>query len=195
MALQREHWVSVEEYLAIDRASPDVKYEYMDGHMYAMSGGTIDHAEIAANLFFLLRRYLRGKSCRAFSSDVRVQVAERKYYYPDVTVSCNSDDWQQGSNDIVRTPRLVVEVLSPSTESFDRGKKFRVYQACPSIEEYVLIYTTHQMVEIYRRQGKLWAYQQFGPGQQVELVSISFALPIADLYVNTDVPEREPEDE
>ena len=92
MALQREHWVSVEEYLAIDRASTDVKYEYMDGHIYAMSGGTIDHAEIAANLFFLLRRYLQGKACRAFSSDVRVQVAEKKYYYPDVTVSCNPED-------------------------------------------------------------------------------------------------------
>jgi Uma2 family endonuclease len=195
MALQREHWVSVEEYLAIDRASIDIKYEYMDGHMYAMSGGTIDHAEIAANLFFMLRRYLQGKPCRTFSSDVRVQVAKTKYYYPDVTVSCNSEDWQQGTNDILRTPRLVVEVLSPSTESFDRGKKFRVYQACSSIEEYVLISTTHQMVEIYRRQGELWAYQQIGPGQQVKLVSIGLALPVADLYVNTDVQERESEEE
>ncbi len=195
MALQREHWVSVEEYLAIDCASADIKYEYMDGQMYAMSGGTIDHAEIAANLFFLLRRCLQGKPCRAFSSDVRVQVAKTKYYYPDVTVSCNSEDWQQGTNDIVCTPRLVVEVLSPSTESFDRGKKFRVYQACSSIEEYVLISTTHQMVEIYRRQGELWAYQQVGPGQQVELVSIGFALPVADLYVNTDVQERESEED
>jgi Uma2 family endonuclease len=195
MALQREHWVSVEEYLAIDRASTDVKYEYMDGHMYAMSGGTIDHAEIAANLFFLLRRYLQGKTCRAFSSDVRVQVAEKKYYYPDVTVSCNPEDWQQGTHDIIRTPRLVIEVLSPSTESFDRGKKFRTYQACSSIEEYVLINTTHHMVETYRRQGKIWAYQHFGPGQQVELGCIGFALPIADLYVNTDVPERESEEE
>jgi Uma2 family endonuclease len=126
---------------------------------------------------------------------VRVQFAEKKYYYPDVTVGCNSDDWQLGTNDIVRTPRLVVEVLSPSTESFDRGKKFRVYQACSSIEEYVLINTTHRMVEIYRRQGKIWAYQQIGPGQQVELASIGFTLPIADLYVNTDVPERESEEE
>ena len=195
MALQREHWVSVQEYLTIDRASTDVKYEYMDGHMYAMSGGTIDHAEIAANLFFLLRRHLQGKPCRAFSSDVRVQVAERKYYCPDVTVSCNPEDWEQGTNDIVRTPRLIVEVLSPSTESFDRGKKFRVYQACSSIEEYVLISTAHQMIEIYRRQGKLWAYQQIGSGQQVELVSVGFALPVADLYVNTDVQERESEEE
>jgi Uma2 family endonuclease len=193
MALQRDHWISVEEYLAIDRASPDVKYEYMDGHMYAMSGGTMDHAEIAANLFFLLRRYLQGKLCRAFSSDVRVRVAEKKYYYPDVTVSCTPEDWQQGTNDIVQTPRLVVEVLSPSTENFDRSKKFRTYQACPSIEEYVLINTTHQTVETYRRQGKIWAYQPFGPGQQVELVSIGFTLPIKDLYLNTDVPEREVE--
>jgi len=76
-----------------------------------------------------------------------------------------------------------------------RGKKFRTYQACPSIEEYVLVNTTHHMVETYRRQGKIWAYQHFGPGQQVALASIGFALPIADLYVNTGVPEREFEEE
>src|SRR2546423_11084822 len=190
MALQREHWVSVEEYLAIDRASTDVKYEYMDGHMYAMSGGTIDHAEIAANLFFLLRRYLQGKACRAFSSDVRVQVAEKKYYYPDVTVSCNPEDWQQGTHDIVRTPRLVVEVLSPSTESFDRGRKFRIYQACPSIEEYVLIRTEYQEVELYNRHGDIWTYRRFRPGQEVEFLSIGLTIPIAALYRRTNVPEQ-----
>lgn len=195
MAVRKEHWISPEEYLKIDRASTDVKYEYMDGLMYAMSGGTVNHAEIALNLIIALREHLGDGPCHAFSSDIRVQVAEEKYYYPDVAVSCNPEDWQQDANDIVRTPRLVVEVLSPSTESFDRGKKFRVYQACSSIEEYVLISTTHQMVEIYRRQGELWTYQQIGPGQQVELVSIGFALPIADLYVNTDVQEREAEEE
>src|SRR2546429_2595401 len=149
MAVQREQWINPEEYLVIDRASPDVKYEYDNGHMYAMSGGTVNHAEIALNLIIALRAHLDNGPCHAFSSDVRVQVAEKKYYYPDVTVSCNPEDWQQGTHDIICTPRLVVEVLSPSTESFDRGKKFRTYQACSSIEEYVLINTTHHMVETY----------------------------------------------
>jgi len=131
MAVQRERWISPEEYLEIDRASIDVKYEYMDGHMYAMSGGTVNHAEIALNVLITLRAHLGNGPCHAFSSDVRVQVAEKKYYYPDVTVSCNTEDWQQGTNDIVHTPRLVVEVLSPSTESFDRGKKFMNLPSMP----------------------------------------------------------------
>jgi Uma2 family endonuclease len=193
MAIRKEHWISPEEYLQIDRASADVKYEYMDGQMYAMSEGTVNHAEIALNLIIALREHLGSGPCHAFSSDVRVQVAEEKYYYPDVTVSCNPEDWQQGINDIVRTPRLVVEILSPSTESFDRGKKFRTYQACPSIEEYVLIRTAYQEVEIFNRQGDIWTYRRFEPGQEVELLSIGLAIPLAALYRRTDVPELEPD--
>ncbi len=193
MAVRKEHWISPEEYLKIDRASTDVKYEYMDGLMYAMSGGTVNHAEIALNLIIALREHLGDGPCHAFSSDVRVQVAEEKYYYPDVAVSCNPEDWQQGANDIVRTPRLVVEVLSPSTESFDRGRKFRTYQACPSIEEYVLIRTAYQEVEIFNRQGDIWTYRRFGPGQEVELRSIGLTIPLAALYRRTDVPEQEPD--
>jgi Uma2 family endonuclease len=193
MAVRKEHWISPEEYLKIDRASVDVKYEYMDGQMYAMSGGTVNHAEIALNLLIALREHLGDGPCHAFSSDVRVQVAEEKYYYPDVTVSCNPEDWQQGANDMVRTPRLVVEVLSPSTESFDRGKKFRTYQACPSIEEYVLIRTEYQEVEIYNRQSDIWTYRRFEPGQDIELRSIGLTIPLAALYRRTDVPEQEPD--
>jgi Uma2 family endonuclease len=194
MALRKEHWISPEEYLEIDRASIGVKYEYMDGQMYAMAGGTVNHAEIALNLLIALRAHLGNGPCHAFSSDVRVQVAEEKYYYPDVTVSCNPEDWQQGTNDIVCTPRLIVEVLSPSTEAFDRGKKFRAYQACPSVEKYVLIRTAYQEIEIFNRQeGNLWTYRRFGPGQEVELLSIGLTISLAAIYNRTDVPEQEPE--
>lgn len=134
MAVQHEHWISPEEYLQIDRASPDIKYEYVDGHMYAMSGGTIEHAQIAMNMIRALADHLQGSSCRVISSDVRVQVAEKKYFYPDVTVSCAPEDRQRGV-DTIRTPRLVVEVLSPTTETNDRVQKFRFYKACPSIQE------------------------------------------------------------
>jgi hypothetical protein len=107
---QHEFWISPEEYLEIDRASLDVKYEYVDGQMYAMSGGTIDHAQIAMNLIRALGDHFQGKSCRVFSSDVHVQVADRKYFYPDVTVSCNPEDWQQGNFDIIR-----VDLILPTT--------------------------------------------------------------------------------
>jgi Uma2 family endonuclease len=120
MAVQREHWISPEEYLEIDRASLNRKYEYENGRIYAMSGGTAEHAEIAINLIAILKAHLQG-SCRVLSSDVRVQVAEQKYYYPDVSVSCHPEDKQKGI-DIVCYPCLVIEVLSPSTETNDRGK-------------------------------------------------------------------------
>jgi Uma2 family endonuclease len=189
MALRREDFITPEEYLEIDRASQDVKYEYIDGHMYAMSGGTADHARITYNMANLLDAHLENGSCRFFQSDVRVQVAEKKYFYPDVTVSCDPED-QQGSIDIVHFPRLIVEVLSSSTEACDRRKKFIAYQACPSVQEYVLVNTQCQMVEVFRRQadGEIWLYRQFRPGQKVELVSIAFTFPTAALYRLTDVP-------
>jgi Uma2 family endonuclease len=193
MALRREHWISPEEYLEIDRASTDIKYEYVDGHMYAMAGGTVEHAEIAMNLIACLRAYLEKGPCHTFSSDVRVQVAEKKYFYPDVTVSCNPEDSQRGV-DIIRSPRLVVEVLSPSTEFRDRREKFRFYRACPSIQEYVLISSEHQEVEIYNRQGDIWAYRHFEPGQEVTFMSIDFTVPMETLYRFTDVPEQEAEE-
>jgi Uma2 family endonuclease len=191
MAVQHERWISPEKYLEIDRASPDVKYEYIDGHMYAMSGGTIDHARIAMNLIRALDDHLQRGSCRVFSSDVRLQVAEKKYFYPDVTVSCNPEDWQQGKSDIIRFPRLVIEVLSPSTEARDRRKKSPSYQACPTIQEYALISTQYQMVEVFRlcADGNMWLYQQYEPDQIVELASVRLTIPLSHIYRFTDVPE------
>jgi Uma2 family endonuclease len=197
MAIQHEHWISPEEYLEIDRASLDVKYEYIDGHMYAMSGGTIDHAQIAMNLIRALADHFQGRSCRVFSSDVRVQVAEKKYFYPDVTVSCNPEDWQQGNVDIIRFPRLAIEVLSPSTEARDRRKKSVSYQACPTVQEYALINTQYQMVEIFRRHvdGNLWLYHQYGPSQEAKLASVKLTIPLAEIYRLTDIPELEAEEQ
>lgn len=197
MAVQRQHWISPEEYLEIDRASLDVKYEYIDGHMYAMSGATIDHAQIAMNLIRALGDHLQRGSCRVFSSDVRVQVAENKYFYPDVTVSCNPEDWQQGNMDIIRYPRLAIEVLSPSTEAHDRRKKSPCYRACPTIQEYVLINTQYQMVEVFRRHtnGKMWLYQQYEPSQGAELASVKLTIPLSDVYRLTDIPGPEEEHE
>ncbi len=197
MALQREHWISPEEYLELDRASLDVKYEYLDGHMYAMSGGTIDHAQIAMNLIRALADHLQSRSCRVFSSDIRVQVAEKKYFYPDVTVSCHPEDWQQGKIDIIRFPRLAIEVLSPSTEARDRRKKSPAYQACSTVQEYALINTQYQMMEVFVRHGdgNMWLYHQYGQGQEAELASVKLTIPLADIYRLTSVQGQETEEE
>ena len=196
MAVQREHWISPEEYLEIDRASPDIRYEYEDGRIYGISGGTVEHAQIAQNMIAALAIHFGEGPCRAFSSDVRVRVAEEKYYLPDVVVSCNSEDSQRGV-DIIRFPRFVMEVLSPSTEVRDRGKKLVAYQACPTIQEYVLTASELQRVEIFRRygNGNLWTYQQFGPAQDVTFTSIDFTISMATLYRLTGIPEQEPEEE
>ena len=198
MAFPCERWISPEEYLEIEKAS-DLKYEYDKGHRYALAGGTQAHARIAYNMANLLDAHLTNKPCRFFLSDVKVQVAEDKYYYPDVTVTCNPEDIKD-SLDVICAPRLIVEVLSPGTEYKDRGTKLRAYQACDSIEEYILISTRQQAVEIYRRlpptdlpqipQGD-WAYRQYGPGEKVELTSIGLAFPIEALYKLTDVPEQQ----
>ena len=207
MAIQREYWISPEEYLEIDRASPEVKYEYAHGYMYPIRGGIVDltgqmlnlaggrriaHVQIAANMYTLLRAHLQGKCCRAYPSDMKVQVAEDLYFYPDVMVTCNPEDWEgRDQEDIIYSPRLIVEVLSPSTEAYDREDKFTDYQACSSIQEYVLVSAQHQRVEVYQRQGdgEKWTYQKFGPGQEVQLASINFAFPMVALYEFTQVPE------
>lgn len=197
MLFPRERWFSPEEYLEIDRAS-DLKHEYDCGRIYAMAGGTQAHARIAYNMANLLDAHFANTPCRFFLSDVRVQVAEEKYYYPDVTVTCSPEDIED-SLDMIRAPRLIVEVLSPSTEYKDRSTKLRAYQACRSVEECILISTRQQLVEIYRRLPPTdlpqiprgdWAYRQYGPGEKVELISIRLTFPIEALYRLTDVPEQ-----
>ncbi len=123
MAVQHEHWISPEKYLEIDRASTDVKYEYIDGHMYAMSGGTRAHAAIAYNMASLLDRHLENGPCRFFQSDVKVQVTEKKYFLPGCRISCSPEDIPD-QEDIIYFPRLIVEVLSPSTEMLSREKVY-----------------------------------------------------------------------
>ncbi len=198
MLFPRERWTSPEEYLEIDRAS-DLKYEYDNGRVSALAGGTQAHARIAYNMANLLDAHLTNTPCRFFLSDVRVQVAEEKYYYPDITVTCNPEDIEDNL-DIIRAPRLIVEALSPSTEYKDRGTKLRAYQACQSIEECILISTRQQLVELYRRLPPTdlpkippgdWAYRQYGPGETVELISIRLTFPIEALYRLTDVPVQE----
>jgi Uma2 family endonuclease len=191
MALQHQHWISLEEYHEIERTS-EIKYEYVDGRIYAMSGGTSEHSQIAGNMYIALTTHLRGKICRAFNSDVKVEPlkGEDPSYFPDVTVTCNPEDYQRGST-VIRSPHLIVEVLSPNTEYKDRGRKLRDYRACPSVEEYIIISTRYQTVEILHRQGTFWEHKQFLPSEEVELVTIGLKIPISALYEDTNIPEQD----
>src|SRR5579859_1743630 len=131
-------YITLEEYWELDRNS-DVRYEYIDGEVTMMSGGSLRHADISNNIVTLLKARLRGSSCRAYNSDVRVQVPLNRYVFPDATVTCSAED--RDEDVLIKFPRVIVEVLSPSTELADRVKKLRIYQQCPTIQEYMLVST------------------------------------------------------
>jgi Uma2 family endonuclease len=187
MAVEQNDWMSPEEYLCIDRESLDIKYEYDDGRMYAMSGGSTSHSLLAGNMFTILRSHLRGGPCKTYTSDMRVRVSEVQYFYPDVSVSCDLRDTEE-IKDTLHYARLIVEVLSPTTELRDRTRKFVQYQQCQTIQEYVLVSQQCQQVEVFTRNGKKWVYQLFGPGEVVELLSVGVQFPIEMLYEDVPLP-------
>ena len=153
-----------------------------------LAGGTADHSSISINLTSLLHNLLRNSHCRVYNSDLKVRLSHNRYVYPDASVSCDQRD--RGSTDTIQFPRLIVEVLSSSTEAYDRGRKFAYYRACPTVQEYVLIDTQRQAVEVYRRQSDtLWTLHPFGPGDHVELASLSLSFPIAALYEDIGLQE------
>ena len=189
VANPRGLYMSVEEYLELDSRSLEGRYEYIDGYVYMLAGGTADHSTIGVNVITLLHRLLRGSSCRVYNSDMRVRLSKNRYVFPDVSVSCDSRD--RGQVDTVEHPGLIVEVLSTSTEAYDRGRKFSYYRACPSVQEYVLIDAHRQSVEVFRRATEnLWTLHPFGPEETVELASINVRFPIATIYENVDVSDE-----
>ena len=182
--------MSMEEYLELDRNSVDARYEYIDGVVTMLAGGTTNHSRISVNVVSLLRAALRGSPCEVFNSDLRVSISSTRYVLPDASVSCVPGDLE-GENDTISSPCVIVEVLSPSTEATDRGKKFRYYQSCLSIQEYVLISAQEQAVDVYRRASdNFWTLHPFGPGDEVELKSIDVSLPLEAFYENVMVPRE-----
>jgi Uma2 family endonuclease len=189
MAIQHEHRISLEEYHEIERNS-DIKYEYSDGRIYDMSGGTYAHSRIAINIMSKLSAHLQDKPCKVVNSDMKVLPLgdENPTYYPDVTVTCNPDDYRDDST-AIRSPRLIVEVLSPSTAYKDRGEKLRVYKSCASVEEYVLISTRRQEVEVYYHQGtNKWENTQYTTEQSIFLASVGLTIPVSEIYAGTTIP-------
>ena len=180
MALEHTPTMSVEEYFELEENNPDTRYEYFDGYVYMMSGGSANHATISGNIYAILRNFLRGGPCRAYNSDMKVRVSEKRYFHPDVTVSCDPRD--RGTAYFIQSPRLIVEVLSPSTEARDRGRKLQYYLACPSIEEYLLVDARSMRIEIYRKEQTKWIYDAFEADDEVELTSLGIRFPVAYAY-------------
>ncbi|MBD2579779.1 Uma2 family endonuclease [Oscillatoria sp. FACHB-1406] len=175
---------SPQDYLALERDA-EIRHEYRQGLIYAMSGSSDDHDEICLNLIELLRQKLRDSGCAVRSGNVKVNYADAFFYYPDVFVTCDERDREDRY--VKRYPKLIVEVLSPSTEKFDRAEKFEDYQQIPTLEEYVLINQDRMQVECRRcvvtREGeKQWETQSYGAGELVQFKSVELEVGIAQLY-------------
>lgn len=178
--------VSVEEYLAMEDAS-DEKHILWDGEVYAvvaMAGGTIDHATLCANVIVEIGVALRGTPCRVATSDLRVWVPRKEgIVYPDATVYCGRVERRPGAITVLANPVLVVEVLSEGTELFDRGEKFEGYRSIPSLRHYVMVSTTHPLVEHYARgEDGAWVLRAYGPGETARIVDPDIALAVDALY-------------
>lgn len=180
VALPDSILMSAEEYLVWEHTQ-DQRYEYWDGEVVAMSGGTRNHNRVSLNFSILLDDALADRSCEVYIVDVKVQVEPgQKYFYPDVVVTCDERD---DDPQLVQFPCLIIEVLSPSTEAADRGKKFAAYRQSSTLQEYVLVQVAQPVVEVFRRneQGK-WVLSDYNLDDKLLLESINIEIAIADLY-------------
>ncbi|NEO20606.1 MULTISPECIES: Uma2 family endonuclease [unclassified Moorena] len=175
------NYISKEDYLSQEEDSA-IKHEYSDGEIYAMAGASDAHVTIAGNLFALLINHVRGTGCRVYMADMKAYIeAANSYYYPDVMVTCDARDREL--TNYKKYPCLIVEVLSPKTEAFDRGNKFYNYQKLYTLVEYVLISQDHQRLDCFRRNAQgIWTLQFYDPGTEINLESVDFRTSIEALY-------------
>jgi len=186
MSLPQPHTpLTAADYLAWE-AAQETRSEFIGGEVYAMAGGTLEHNAATLATGSTLRQHLKGSPCRAFVSDVKVQVkASNSFFYLDVVVACQPSDLSDGTTHSVNEPMLIAEVLSPSTAAFDRGGKFAHYRLLDSLQEYVLIDTDTPRVEVFRRNAaNRWElYPSTGSDAPVELASVGWQGVASDLLV------------
>lgn len=174
-----------EEYLALEREA-EYRSEYLDGELIAMAGASRRHNLVGGNIFASLHSQLRGRPCEVYTNDMRIGVDPARHYaYPDVAVVCGEPEFlDDGLLDTLLNPTLLVEVLSPSTEDYDRGRKFARYRrALGTLEDYLLVAQDAMLVEHYSRNGMRWVLTEYSaPDDVVDLPSIDCRLALADVY-------------
>jgi Uma2 family endonuclease len=185
-AVEKPSALTVEEYLDGEQRS-EVRHEYLGGVVYAMAGASIDHNIISGNIYARLRSHLRGKPCGAFMADVKVRLNladDELFYYPDVMVACDPRDTDKFFK---RFPRVLIEVMSESTERIDRREKRWSYQQIETLEEYVLVAQDRMEVTVFRRANQ-WRPEVFAkPDQTLALPSLEFSLPLSGVYEGVKV--------
>lgn len=195
MTVHSKAYLTPEEYLALERAS-ESKSEYIDGEMFAMTGASLHHSLITLSLGGELRQQLKGRSCSVFVNDLRVWVpAAGLYTYPDVGVVCGEPALADEHFDMLTNPTVLIEVLSPTTEAYDRGRKFEAYRTLASLREYLLVSQDRPRVEQYIRQedGSHWTFSaETGLDAILELPSIQCRLALVEIYDKVGFPAPVP---
>ncbi len=187
-----------EEYLALERSSVEGKCEFVDGQIFAMAGASREHNLIGFNIAGELRNQLKGRPCEAYASDMRVKAAEAKgYHYPDVAVVYGKPEFEDGHLDILLNPTVLIEILPPSTEAYDRGDKFAAYRKIASLREYLLVAQDKPRIERYVRQGDSGILTETsGLDGVVGLETVGCALALREVYdrvLNSEHSHRSPD--
>jgi len=183
VAYQKRHY-TVEEYLELEKPST-IKHEYFQGEIFAMSGAGDNHNEIFSNVFIEIGNKLKGKTCKPYGSDKRMNIPENTLFtYPDISIYCNGLIHSEVDEDTSILPTVIIEILSPSTKNYDRGKKFNLYKDIPTLKEYIMIDSESVLVEAYYiNYEQNWAFHQHNNiADTLTLVSMGFDLPLADIY-------------
>lgn len=175
--------LSEQEYLEFERSSPE-KHEYADGEILATPGATFEHSAITANIIGEARSALADRRCRVLESNMRVNVAATgRYVYPDTSIFCGRPEFTDEARDTLVNPRLIVEVLSDSTEAYDRGDKFAGYRTIASFQEYVLASQKQPRIEVFTRQPDgSWTLRIYGSGERAVLASLECSIEVDKVY-------------
>ncbi len=180
--VRKMHQYSYREYLALEKVS-NVKHEFLDGEIYAMTGSSVMHAGLTAVVSSMLLQQLRYGPCRVFSSDLRIRVlATGLVTYPDVSIVCGEPELDPESKHTITNPRVVVEVSSRSTERYDRGLKLQHYQRIPTLGAVVLVAQRERRIEVWSREGDVWTSRVSGPGEVADIPAIECTLAVDDVY-------------
>ncbi len=175
---------TAEEYLGMERNSLEGKCEFVNGQIFAMVGATREHNLVGVNITRELSNQLKGRPCEAYANDMRVKAAEAKsYQYPDIAVVCGKPEFEDGHLDTLLNPVLLVEILSSSTEAYDRGDKFAGYRKIPSLREYLLVSQDKPLIERYLKQDQAWVLTETeGLDGVVKLEGIGCMLAMREVY-------------
>ena len=189
---QPKTYYSPEEYLALERAA-EFRSEYFDGQIIAMAGESLNHGRIKMDAATALNIRLQGKSCETFTSDTKVRTPGINIFgYPDVLVVCGEPLFHDTFQDVILNPKVIIEVLSPSTETYDRGEKFFSYRQLESLTDYLLIAQDKVRIEHYVRHGKFWLLAEENDlAQSLHIEAIDCYLPLRDVYARVQFPVKE----